>query len=296
MWFNISSIVNSVLGAASVSTEVHQEPCSPDLRQRYGPWAVIAGASEGIGSEYARLLAAADVNCVLVSRRQNVLNELAAELVDDHGIEARAIALDLSEGDAAQRLFDRTVDLEVGLYISNAGADTRASLFLDCPVDDWLTMMQRNTATVVGCCHRFASAMKQRARGGILIMASGAGLGGGSRIAVYSATKAFEIAFAESLWSELAPQGVDVTCLVAPGTDTPAMRRLLDQTGMEPEGLYPSALVARTGLRELGRGPTYIFPFGELTAEMAAETARTRRERVEMMTRASSALFYGQDS
>jgi short-subunit dehydrogenase len=277
-----------------VSFGVHQDPDWADLRQRYGPWAVIAGASEGIGSEYARLLAAAEVNCVLVSRRRDALDELAAELVDHHGVEGRVIALDLSEGDAAQRLFDQTADLEVGLYISNAGADTRASLFLDCPVDEWLTMMRRNTTTVVGCCHRFATAMKQRGSGGILIMASGAGLGGGSRIAVYSATKAFEIAFAESLWSELTPQGIDVTCLVAPGTDTPALRRLLDQTGMKPEGLYTPELVARTGLRELGRGPTYVFPFGELTAEMAAETARTRRERVEMMTRASSALFYGE--
>jgi uncharacterized protein len=265
------------------------------FRKRYGPWAVVAGASEGIGSDYARMLAEQGLNCVLVSRRQAVLDELAASLVDGHGIQTRTIALDLSERDAAQRLFDLTADLEVGLYISNAGADPHAAHFLDRPIDDWLALLRRNTATVMSACHLFATEMKRRGRGGILIMASGAGLGGGSRIAVYSATKAFEIAFAESLWSELGRHGVDVTCLVAPGTDTPALRRLLDRTDRKPDGLYASEEVARVGLRELGGGPAYIFPFAGLTAEMAAAASEERRERVEMTTRAASALFLGDD-
>jgi short-subunit dehydrogenase len=248
-----------------------------------------------MGADYARMLAEQGLNCVLVSRRQTVLDELATGLERDHGIRTRAIALDLSGHNAAQRLFDLTADLEVGLYISNAGADPRGALFLDCPIDDWLALLQRNTATVMGACHRFATAMKRRGRGGILIMASGAGLGGASRVAVYSATKAFEIAFAESLWSELEPHGVDVTCLVAPGTDTPALRRLLDRSGLKPEGLYASEEVVRTGLRELGRGPTYIFPFAGVTAEMAAAHGKERRERVEMANRAAAAMFYGGD-
>jgi short-subunit dehydrogenase len=256
---------------------------------------VIAGASEGMGADYARMLAAQGLNCVLVSRRQAVLDKLATGLERDHGIQTRAIALDLSEHDAAQRLFDLTADLEVGLYISNAGADPRGSHFLDSPIEDWLTLLQRNTVTVMGACHHFATAMKRRGRGGILIMASGAGLGGGSRIAVYSATKAFEISFAESLWSELGPHGVDVTCLVAPGTDTPALRRLLERSGLKPEGLglYSSEDVARAGLRELGRGPTYIFPFAAVTQEMAAAASKARRDFVETADRASAAMFYG---
>ncbi|UIX29299.1 SDR family NAD(P)-dependent oxidoreductase [Streptomyces sp. GQFP] len=262
------------------------------LRERYGPWAVIAGASEGMGRDYARMLAEQGVHCVLVSRRQPLLDELAAGLERDHGIQTRAIALDLSERDASQRLFDLTADLDVGLYISNAGADSRGAYFLDCPIDDWLGMLQRNTATVMGCCHRFATAMKQRGRGGILIMASGAGLGGGPRLAVYSATKAFEIAFAESLWSELGPHGIDVTCLVAPATDTPALRRLLERSGLTLEGLFASEEVARTGLRELGRGPTYIFPFADVTPEQAAADTAARRERVEKTAR-SAGMFFG---
>jgi uncharacterized protein len=267
----------------------------PQLRERYGPWAVVAGASEGMGCDYARMLAGQGVNCVLVSRRQAMLDELAADLTRDYGIQTRAIALDLSAADAARRLFDLTADLEVGLYISNAGADPMGSFFLDSPLEDWLAMVHRNTATVAEACHRFATAMKKRGRGGILIMASGAGLGGGPRLAVYSATKAFEIAFAESLWAELGPHGIDVTCLVTPATDTPALRRLLGRTGMKPEGLYTSEEVARTGLRELGGGPTYIFPFAHITPEMAAAATRERRERVEMVARAAEELFYGGD-
>ncbi|HMD24786.1 MAG TPA: SDR family NAD(P)-dependent oxidoreductase [Streptosporangiaceae bacterium] len=276
-----------------MASDEHDETDGSRLRERYGPWAVIAGASEGMGADYARMLAAQGVNCVLVSRRQAVLDELAQGLEGAYGIQTRAIGLDLSEPDAARRLFRLTADLEVGLYISNAGADPRGSRFLDSPIDDWLTLLQRNTVTVMGACHHFAAAMKQRGRGGILIMASGAGLGGGSRIAVYAATKAFEISFAESLWSELGPHGVDVTCLVAPGTDTPALRRLLERSGRKPEGLYASEEVARTGLRELGRGPTYIFPFGAVTPEMAAAASKARRDFVEMADLASAAMFYG---
>jgi short-subunit dehydrogenase len=248
-----------------------------------------------MGRDYARMLAGQGLNCVLVSRRQAILDELAAGLVRDHGIQARAIALDLSERDAAQRLFDLTADLDVGLYISNAGADPHSAGFLDRPVGDWLGMLQRNSATMLASCHRFATAMKPRGRGGILIMASGAGLGGGPRMAVYSATKAFDIAFAESLWSELRPHGIDVTCLVSPGTDTPALRRLLARNGLKPQGLYTSEEVARTGLRELGRGPTYIFPFADVTAEQAAADSQARRERVETVARASAGMFFGGD-
>src|SRR5271169_454682 len=107
------------------------------FRQRYGPWVVIAGASEGMGAEYARMLAEQGLNCVLVSRRRPALDELAAELVRDRGIETRVIALDLSQADAGRRLFDACADLEVGLYISNAGADPHASFFLARPLEDW---------------------------------------------------------------------------------------------------------------------------------------------------------------
>jgi uncharacterized protein len=266
------------------------------FRERYGPWVVVAGASEGMGADYARMLAEQGLNCVLVSRRQPALDEIAAALERDHGIETRAIALDLSEPDAAERLFDRTSDLEVGLYISNAGADPHAQYFLQGPLENWLALLQRNTATVMQACYRFAAPMVERGRGGLLIMASGAGMGGASKTAVYCSTKAFEIAFAESLWSELGPHGVDVTCLIVPGVDTPALRRLVARTGAKPEGLFTSEEVARTGLRELGRRPTYMFPFAGFTAEQAAAMSEARKERIVMASKLGAKLFLGEDS
>lgn len=263
------------------------------LRERYGPWVVIAGASEGIGAEYARMLAEHGLNCVLVSRRQAVLDELPAELMHRYNIKTLSLAIDLAAPDAARRLLDQTANLEVGLYISNAGADPHGSFFLDRPLADWLELTARNTTTVVEASYGFASAMKARGRGGLLIMSSGAGLGGGSRLAIYSATKAFEIAFAESLWSELRPYGIDVTCLITPGTDTPALRRLLARTGRTPAGLYTPAAVAGAGLRELGRRPIHMFPFADVTEEMATAAGDARRERVEMVTKMSTELFFG---
>jgi uncharacterized protein len=135
--------------------------------------------------------------------------------------------------------------------------------------------------------------MKERGRGGIIIMSSGAGLGGASRIAVYSATKAFEIAFAESLWSELGVDGIDVLCLVTPGTDTPALRRILARKNLQVDGLYSSVEVAKTGVRELGNGPTYVFSFGEhITSQDAAALRAERRTRVIASSQAS-AMFFG---
>src|SRR5258708_5743533 len=107
------------------------------FRERYRPWAVIAGASEAMGAAYARMLAEQGIHCVLVSRRRPALDALAGQLTADHGIETRVLALDLAEADAGERLFAACSDLEVGLYISNAGADPHASVFLDRPLEDW---------------------------------------------------------------------------------------------------------------------------------------------------------------
>src|ERR1700733_10246247 len=92
------------------------------MRAKYGPWAVIAGASEGTGAEYARQLAALGIHCVLVARRAEPLRQLAAELTSQYKVQIRVLSLDLSTPDAAQRMKASTADLEVGLYVSNAGA------------------------------------------------------------------------------------------------------------------------------------------------------------------------------
>ncbi len=254
---------------------------SPDFAARYGPWAVIAGGSDGIGASVARILGSRGVNIVLVARREAALAETAATVAT----ETRSVVLDLSRPDAAQVLVRETEDLDVGLFVYNAGADPHACHFLDQPEAAWQDMVVRNCVTVIGTTHHFASAMVRRGRGGIVFVTSGAAWAGGSHLAVYGATKAFDLLLAESLWAELGPEGVDVLAMVLGATDTPALRRLLD--GRELDGLADPDEVARQMLDSLAEGPTVPpgpTPFGTMQ----------RRDAVELMSSAAGALFHAE--
>src|SRR6185437_122720 len=129
-----------------------------EFSERYGPWAVVAGASEGIGSSVARLLGRRGVNVVLTARRQAALDEVAETVASD----TRTVAMDLSLPGSDAALAAATDDLEVGLLIYNAGADPHASRFLDKPLAAWQELVGRNVNTVLGACHRFGSRMAAR--------------------------------------------------------------------------------------------------------------------------------------
>jgi short-subunit dehydrogenase len=248
--------------------------------ERYGPWAVVAGASEGVGASVARLLGERGVKVVLVSRRQAALDEVAATVKT----ETRTVALDLSERDADVRLAEATRDLQVGLLVYNAGADPFSSRFLDQPLESWSGMVRRNVETVLGACHRYGSDMAGRSRGGIVLVTSGAAWAGGAYIAAYAASKAFDLILGEALWAELKPLGVDVLSMVLGATDTPAFRRVLN--GRDFEGIADPDDVARDMLDNIGEGPTWPpegSPFGPLP----------RRQAVELMTQGSSFLAAG---
>jgi uncharacterized protein len=247
-----------------------------DFTGRYGEWAVVAGASEGVGASVARLLGERGVKVVLVARRKAALDEIAAKV----GAETRTLALDLSTVDAAAALAAATADLDVGLLVYNAGADPYMSRFLDQPAEVWLGMLARNCTTVLGAVHHFAGRMAARGRGGIALVTSGAAWAGGARLATYGATKAFDLLLAESLWAELGPLGVDVLGMVLGATDTPALRRLV---GSVRAGWADADDVARDLLDNLGNGPTFPpgpTPFGTLA----------RRDAVKLMSQGAAAL------
>ena len=123
-----------------------------DFPERYGPWAVVLGASEGVGASVARLLGERGVKVVLLARRQGPLDEVAATVAG----ETRTVVLDLSEADATAALANAVADLEIGLVVYNAGADPNMSQFIDKPVDVWQGMVARNCATVVGVVHHLS--------------------------------------------------------------------------------------------------------------------------------------------
>jgi uncharacterized protein len=270
-----------------------QPPLSAErMRTKYGPWAVIAGASEGTGAEYARQLAAVGIHCLLVARRSEPLGKIAQELSEKYRVQARVLSVDLSAPDAAQRMKNAVADVEVGLYVSNAGADSTGMHFLDVPLERSHRLINMNVATVVDAVYAFAPAMKARGRGGIVLMSSGAALGGQPRLAMYSGTKAFELNFGESLWIELRKSGVDVLTVAAPAMDTPVLREALAARNLQPQGVYDPKEVVKIALEHLPAGPTYVFPLGpHQNADALNEERRSRLLAVAEITKA----FFGAD-
>ncbi len=256
---------------------------------QYGPWALVAGGSEGIGLAFARELAAAGINLLLLARRGEPLARARETLLGEYRVEVRTHAVDLTSPDLAQRIIDITGDLEIGLLIYNAGAMHGAGLFLDEPLEKASQLLRLNCQGPVTLCHHFGRAMRERGRGGIILMSSLSGLTGGARITTYAATKAFDIVLAEGLWAELRPCGVHVLGLVAGATDTPAMAA----SGVDfasGQAMDPAA-VAREGLLHLPRGPVHIA--GE-DNRLAAAVLRgeDRRQSVALMS-AGAATLYG---
>ncbi|MAC59988.1 MAG: short-chain dehydrogenase [Novosphingobium sp.] len=229
---------------------------------KYGPWAIIAGASEGTGACYADQLALMGINLVLVSRRQEALDALGQRLAADHGIEFRTLTADLSEPGTGARLVAATADLDIGLYISNAGADGAGNSFFGAPVERSLRLLTMNAANVLEATHGFGNRFLKRGGGGIVIMSSGAGLGGQPWLVMYSATKAFELNFVESLWAELDGKNVDIVGIAAPIMDTPTLRRSTEGLGIDYSMAYDPADVCALALANLGNEPLVLVPDG----------------------------------
>jgi short-subunit dehydrogenase len=260
--------------------------------ERYGPWAVIAGASEGTGREFARQIAAQGVNVILIARREGPLAELAGEIRAESGVECVTASVDMAKPDAAEQIAAAAAGKEVGLYVNNAGADPNGSRFLDKDLQAWVDLAQRNVMTTLKACHHFARPMRARGRGGLLLVNSGACYGGASFMATYSASKAFDLTFAEGLWAELHGHGVDVLTLVMGQTDTPAYRALLAEKGQPlPTNWASPADVARVGLEQLPHGPIYNWGQTNDVAGYAGSSPDARRARIQMIDQHSKSTF-----
>ena len=233
---------------------------------RYGPWALVAGASDGVGAAYARAVAERGLDVVLLARRQSMLDEVATAIHADTGVATRAVAIDLAEHDAMAKIVDATAGLEIGMVMYCAGADPNYEPFLANPIEIPLAMVHRNCVVPMQICHHFARPMVTRGKGGIVLVSSGAALAGGVNMVAYSATKAFDMVMAEALWAELHDKGVDVLALVLGATDTPALRRLLARRGnlSSPDDTTPipgavtAAATAAEAIANLSNGPTWF--------------------------------------
>lgn len=252
------------------------------LAERYGPWAVIAGGSEGVGAAFADQLAAAGINLVLLARKPGPLEATAAAVRAAHAVEVRTLSLDLSRDDMLDQIRAVTDDLEVGLLIYNAGAALGPVPLIEQDTGDALTNIRVNVIGQTLLAQHFAKGMAARGRGGIVLLGSLGAIAGCKNLAVYGGVKSYTQTFAEGLWAEMQPHGVDALALMIGRTRTPALERtpLHENTGVpaaEPDE------IAAFALANLDQGPVLVPT--EHQASFEAMRAMPRRKAVQIMTR-----------
>lgn len=220
---------------------------------RYGPWALVVGGSEGVGAAFARKLAADGFKLVLVARKSAPLDALATEL-RGRGAEVRVVSADLSKPNALDQVRAATDDVEIGLLIYNAGANNTRGLFVELPKEVTQSVIAINVLGQADFARHYGALMYQRRRGGILLTGSLGGYLGSPTLAAYTAAKAFSRIFTEALWAESKPFDVDVLHLNIGFTATPAMQRL----GIDISVAEDPTKVAQEGLDNIAKGPVWI--------------------------------------
>jgi short-subunit dehydrogenase len=209
----------------------------------YGPWALVTGASSGIGEEFARQAAANGLNVVLVARREERLREVAAELTTHHGIDTRVLSIDLTADEAVHAIVEGTDGLDIGLVVSNAGAGNPGP-FISLPHDRLRENVRLNVFAHLDLAHHFGKQLAERGRGGLVLVSAVAAAGGLPFMANDSATKAYVLNLGEALHVELGQAGVDVTVLVPVLVNTPVVARIgLDRIGLPAEAITPEEAV-----------------------------------------------------
>ncbi len=262
-----------------------------EFAARYGPWALVAGGSEGIGASFAHAVADRGVNVAMVARRPEPLEELAGRIRGATGVQVRCAAADLTSGSLVDDLAGLLEGIEVGLLVYNAGAVYHADFFVDRPVDDALHLVNLSCRGPVLLTHHFGSAMAARGRGGIILMTSMSAACGSAYTAVYNATKAFDLVLAESLWIELGQRGVDVLGVPAGLTDTPAMRRSGVRVDDSPFLPMTAHDVAEEALGALGTGRPVHVVGAENREAASALWPVPRAEMIAGMSQGAASLY-----
>lgn len=220
-----------------------------------GKWALVTGASAGIGEAFAKLLAAGGANLVLTARRVDRLEELASKLQSEHQVRVECFPADLEQPDAPSQIFDATVEkgITVDLLINNAGFGVYGE-FGEGDLDRELGMIRLNCSAVVHLTHLFLPGMIERRQGDILIVASTAAYQPVPYIATYAATKAFDLMFAGALAEEVKRHKVRV-CALSPGPTASEFQQVSGYpVEASPKGMETSEAVAQRGLEALAAG------------------------------------------
>ena len=230
------------------------------LKQKYGDWALVTGASSGIGKELVKELAKQGFNVVFVARHEQLLSQLADELQKSYQIKTQVEAVDLLEDGAVSKLYNAVSDLNIGLVMPAAGIDEMSRLF-EKEYSSIDRMLKLNIQVPTEMAHVFGRKMAARKRSGIILVSSLFGYQGIPNFAGYAAAKAYILTLGEALYSELSRQGIDVLVLSPGLTDTPFSQNMKINFSRLPMFAQKPARVAKVGLRSIGRKPTVVSGF-----------------------------------
>jgi short-subunit dehydrogenase len=190
-----------------------------DFKDKYGKYALITGASAGIGKEFAYILGEKALDLILVARRDEKLKEIAEEIKNKHKVECLVIKKDLTEENSYKELFDLTIRYDIGLLVNNAGFGYYGR-FINQNEEKLKDMLKLNVVTFAMLTRLFAEHFVKRGRGGIILVSSLAAFQPTSGMAQYGATKGFELQLGEALSEEIKGKNVDITILCPGATVT----------------------------------------------------------------------------
>ena len=256
------------------------------FKEAYGPYALVAGGSDGLGAAFAEAIARRGLNVVLLARQEDRLNATAARLREAYGVDVVAVATDVADYESVKARIDG-LNVSIGLLIYNA-AYAPIGRFEDTSADQLARATDVNVRAPLLLVKLLSAPMIERGRGGIVLMSSLAGSQGSPNIAAYAATKSFNAILAEGLWGELKPRGVDVLACMAGAVLTPGYERAV--TVKPAPGTLGAKQVAERTLNALGKGPIFVPGALNKVARFVLMRLISRRAAIAIMSKNTGGL------
>lgn len=253
------------------------------LKEKYGPQALVAGASEGIGAAFATYLAKEGMDLVLIARRKEPLEKLAGSLKSKYGVNMSTITCDLATAGALQSIQEQLNGKEPGILVYNA-ALSYIGAFEKNSVEHHQQIAQANMITPMNLVQFFGEPMLQKKKGAVILMSSLAGFQGSGFLAVYAATKAFNRVLAESLWYEWKHKGVDVIACCAGATSTPNfINTKPEKTSFFAPRVQSPEEVVEECFQKLGKQPSFVTGTANKVASFIMQKLLPRKMAINIM-------------
>jgi len=259
------------------------------FKDRYGPWALITGASKGLGLEFALQCAERGLNIVLIARHADLLNEVAERIKTKYKVETVTIPLDLSRADILDVITPVTESMEIGLVINNAAVE-KVGPFFSFTLAQQLDQLHLNARAALILSYHFGKIMAARNRGGMIFISSASSLNGTPYVANYAGTKAYNLIMGESLWYELKQYGIDVLGFMPGMTRTPGLADNQPRLN-KMVTVMEAGETAAEALNNLGRKPSWIAGRGNRFAYFIMGKLYNRAGSIRTVGKAMQSIF-----